>query len=179
MAVGHVNFWNETLQFERKKKEARRMPKWAFLLFVLFIGVFGCSNYSQTSKIEKSCFPDGTCIAVSSYMNGGIVAGKQIVVVDVKECKKAGEAWTCTRISETKVHVDDGTIEKAVRATFGITKHSGKSYYEHEGDNISSGSGSSSSAGAAAASISKSNAKSKSGASSNSRAGGSCRGRCD
>jgi len=128
-----------------------------FLATLLLIFTVGCSNFSQVSELENACFPDGSCTFVGTYMNGGIIAGKQVVVVNVKECKKFEAVWKCTN-GEKTVSIGDGMAEKMLSGAAVYTRHSGKAY--NEGDTInSSGSGSgtsSSNSTAAAASASSS-----------------------
>ena len=112
-----------------------------FMLLSILVLV-GCNNFSQISKHEKACFPDGSCTFISTYLHGGVVAGKQIVVVNVKEChqgtknhtiikgsKKHEGKWHCTRGQKT-VHVGDGMAEKMFSGSVNYTRHGGKPYAE-------------------------------------------------
>ena len=119
------------------------LPK--YLLPLLVFVVLGCSNYSQVSNVSEACFPDGSCTVVTTYMHGGVIAGKQVVVVNVKNCKEVDAVWRCSA-GEKTVSIGDGMAEKMLSGSVVRTHHSGKPYAE--GDNINSGSSSGSAAGA-------------------------------
>jgi len=133
---------------------------YSWVVIILLAVLTGCTNYSQVSNVGEACFPDGSCTVVSTYMNGAIVAGKQVVVVNVKDCKKVDGNWRCT-LGDKTVSIGDGMAEKMLSGSVVRTHHSGRPYAE--GDNINSGSTSGSAADSSSNSRSNARARSRSG----------------